>query len=83
MNRYLMHHGVSRKWIYLLRLDENSDRHESFARLDRCVKASGIGGSAQELLVVKVLTQFQKELEEGALISVDPEQARVRILPVS
>ncbi len=47
------------------------------------LRTQDVSTSAQELLVVKILDQFQKELGEGALISIDPEQARVRILPIS
>lgn len=33
-------------------------------------------------LVINALNQFQDELEEGAIITLDPVRARVRILPL-
>lgn len=33
-------------------------------------------------LVVKAIRQFYEELQQGALISVDPSRSRVRILPL-
>ncbi len=38
--------------------------------------------SLLEDLVLSVLAQFQKNLIEGALISVDQDISRVRILPI-
>jgi len=34
-------------------------------------------------LVISVLNQFQEHLQKGALISVDEEKARARILPIN
>jgi predicted nuclease of predicted toxin-antitoxin system len=33
-------------------------------------------------LVVRVLRRFESELREGAILSVDPDQARIRYLPL-
>jgi predicted nuclease of predicted toxin-antitoxin system len=33
-------------------------------------------------LVVRVLRQFESELQEGAILSVDPDRARIRYLPL-
>ena len=35
-----------------------------------------------EALVLSVVRQYQEKLCEGALISVDPDRARVRVLPI-
>ena len=33
-------------------------------------------------VILRALQQFEQELNEGALLSVDPDQARVRLLPI-
>ena len=33
-------------------------------------------------LVIKALNQFQEDLEQGAIITLDPGRARVRVLPL-
>ncbi|MBW4478967.1 MAG: hypothetical protein KME54_19445 [Tolypothrix brevis GSE-NOS-MK-07-07A] len=35
-----------------------------------------------ESLIIQVLRQFELQLESGALISVDENRSRVRILPI-
>lgn len=34
-------------------------------------------------LVITVLEQYQRELEQGAIITIDPQRARMRILPLA
>jgi hypothetical protein len=35
-----------------------------------------------EAIVVRALDRFKTELREGAIVSVDPDRARVRVLPL-
>lgn len=35
-----------------------------------------------ETLIISALRQFESELENGALVTVDQAQSRVRILPI-
>ncbi|MEI6134412.1 MAG: DUF5615 family PIN-like protein [Desulfomonile sp.] len=47
------------------------------------IRTQDVSPSLLEDLVLSVLAQFQKNLIEGALISVDQDMSRVRILPIS
>jgi len=46
------------------------------------IRTQDINPSLLEDLVLSVLAQFQENLMEGALISVDQDMSRVRILPI-
>jgi len=46
------------------------------------VRAQNILPEAIGNLVINALNQFQDELEKGAIITLDPVRARVRILPL-
>jgi predicted nuclease of predicted toxin-antitoxin system len=46
------------------------------------VRTQDVAPAAISRLVIKVLHQFQSELEAGALVVVDEARARVRILPL-
>jgi len=45
------------------------------------VRTQNILPEAIGTLVIKALRQFHNELEKGAVITIEPHQARVRILP--
>ncbi|MHB8204338.1 MAG: DUF5615 family PIN-like protein [Desulfomonilaceae bacterium] len=47
------------------------------------IRTQDINPNHLESLVVSVLSQFQDKLMDGALISVNRETSRVRILPIS
>jgi len=46
------------------------------------LRIQDLAPSHSKELVLKVLHDFERELEQGALISVDEDKARVRILPL-
>lgn len=46
------------------------------------LRFQNLAPSYAKQLVVKVLHDYQRELEQGALISLDEDKARVRILPL-
>ncbi len=46
------------------------------------VRAQDILPASLEAVVVAALRQFEKELEAGALVSVDEARSRVRVLPI-
>ena len=46
------------------------------------VRAQDVLPEALGSAVLRALRQFERELREGALISVDPGRARVRVLPL-
>ena len=46
------------------------------------VRTQDLLPSAIGKLVTTALSQFQKQLETGALITIDPARSRVRILPI-
>ena len=45
------------------------------------VRAQDIRPETLGHVVTQVIEQFREELVQGALISIDPQRARVRILP--
>ena len=45
------------------------------------IRTQDVSPEAIGSLVVKAIRQFYEELQQGALISVDPSRSRVRILP--
>lgn len=45
------------------------------------VRAQDIRPETLGHVVIQVIEQFREELVQGALISIDPQRARVRILP--
>jgi predicted nuclease of predicted toxin-antitoxin system len=47
------------------------------------VRTQDVSPNCLESLVISVLKQFQDKLTEGALISIDREMSRLRILPIS
>ncbi len=46
------------------------------------VRNQNILPTAIDKTVISVLNKYQKELEKGALISIDEKKSRVRILPI-
>ena len=46
------------------------------------IRTQDILPSSIENLAIAALRQFESELESGALVTVDPAQSRVRILPI-
>jgi len=46
------------------------------------VRAQDVSPSHLGALVLSVVRQFQEKLREGALISIDPDRSRVRVLPI-
>ena len=45
------------------------------------VRAQNILPEALQIVLINAIEQFRRELEAGALISIDPQRARARILP--
>lgn len=46
------------------------------------VRTQNVSLESISQLIIKSIIQFQSELREGALISIDREKARARILPI-
>ena len=46
------------------------------------LRAQDVSPSHLKVVVLSVVRQFQEKLHEGALISVDPDRSRVRVLPL-
>ena len=46
------------------------------------IRTQNLLSSDFQTLLISVLKQFQLELERGALITIDPNRAKVRILPI-
>jgi len=46
------------------------------------VRTQGILPTSIETLIISALRQFESELEQGALVTVDQAQSRVRVLPI-
>jgi predicted nuclease of predicted toxin-antitoxin system len=46
------------------------------------IRTQDVSPEAIGSLVVKAIRQFYEEIQQGALISVDPSRSRVRILPL-
>jgi predicted nuclease of predicted toxin-antitoxin system len=46
------------------------------------IRTEDVLPSAMEAIVVRALDRFKTELREGAIVSVDPDRARVRVLPL-
>jgi len=45
------------------------------------VRTQNVLPDALRVVLINAIEQFRRELEEGALISIDPQRARARILP--
>jgi predicted nuclease of predicted toxin-antitoxin system len=45
------------------------------------VRAQNIFPDALRIVLINAIKQFHRELDEGALISIDLQRARARILP--
>lgn len=46
------------------------------------IRTQNLLSSDFQALLISVLKQFQSELERGALVTIDPNRAKVRILPI-
>jgi predicted nuclease of predicted toxin-antitoxin system len=47
------------------------------------VRTQNILPEAIGTLVIAALKQYQNELEQGAIVTIEPQRARVRILPLT
>jgi len=45
------------------------------------VRTQNVLPDALRIVLINAIKQFHRELEEGALISIDPQRARARVLP--